>query len=58
MINEVWNTPKWKSVSQSDKQYINKLEDGYVSRNNGGFCIHSLTYEKYCKIFAFHLSFH
>lgn len=36
MINEVWTTSKWKRLSQSGKNNINKLEDGYVSKHTGG----------------------
>lgn len=36
MINEVWTTSKWKHLSQSGKNNINKLEDGSVSKHTGG----------------------
>ncbi|KAI3780653.1 hypothetical protein L2E82_10638 [Cichorium intybus] len=36
LIDKLWNTPKWKLLSQSWKQNRNKQEDGSISKHKGG----------------------
>lgn len=36
LIDEVWNTPKWKHLSQSGSQNRNTLQDGSVSKHCAG----------------------